>query len=590
MKSELPEIGKISPEIFKQVIYPRLGRRRPEVLVGPQSGVDVGVVDIGGGKVLISTTDPVFVVPQYGFERAAWFAVHILASDAVTSGIAPSYITFDLNLPLAMTREELQLLWGTIHDECDKLGMAVVTGHTGRYQGCDYPMVGGATVICIGERDKYVTPTMAGPGDRVIVTKGAAIEAAGLFAVTFRDHLAKRYGEPFAREAEQIFWQMSVVEDALTAVQVGVRDDGVTTMHDATECGVWGGLFEVARASGVGMVIDEDKIICQPVVRRICETFGIDPYRSISEGTLILTCRPHKAHEILARLSDKGIPASEVGEVVPGDEVRVSVDGRERALEHPEVDPFWGAFGAAAAKLLGDAGAEAEAGEELVHRATGEPQAAIARAPRFFGLYVCVGDAPLDQVVVTAQKAIAGGAGVIQLRSKSAAGAELFETAQALLEVTRERGVTLLINDRVDIALAVDADGVHLGQSDLPAAEARRLLGPERLLGVSARTRQQAEAAERAGADYLGFGPVFEARGTKVDAGAPVGLAALERMCRQTSLPVVAIGGIERANIAGVMAAGARGAAVISAVVGQPDEEEAARVLARACRDLDPDL
>ena len=134
--------------------------------------------------------------------------------------------------------------------------MAVVSGHTGRYEGCEYPMIGGATVIGIGPRDRYVTPDMAVPGDVVILTKGAAIEAAGLFAVTFPERVAQRYGEQAAREAEEIFWQMSVVEDALTAVEAGVREDGVTAMHDATECGVLGGLFEVARASGVGMTID----------------------------------------------------------------------------------------------------------------------------------------------------------------------------------------------------------------------------------------------------------------------------------------------------------------------------------------------
>src|SRR4030066_684557 len=113
-------------------------------------------------------------------------------------------------------------------------------------------MVGGATVIGIGPKDRYVTPTMARPGDTVLITKGAAIEAAGLFAVTFPQRVAERYGEKVAREAEEIFWQMSVVGGALTAVEVGVRENGVTSMHDATECGVWGGLFAVAPAWGVG--------------------------------------------------------------------------------------------------------------------------------------------------------------------------------------------------------------------------------------------------------------------------------------------------------------------------------------------------
>jgi hydrogenase expression/formation protein HypE len=351
VKAQMPAIGKVSSEIFDEVILPRLGRKRPEILVGPQHGVDVGVVDLGNGQVMVTTTDPIFVVPPYGWERSAWFAVHILASDAATSGIRPAYITMDLNLSLSMTRGDFEALWAVIHQECDKIGMAIIAGHTGRYEGCEYPMIGGATVIGIGPKDRYVTPTMARPGDTVLITKGAAIEAAGLFAVTFPQRVAEAYGEKAAREAEEIFWQMSVVEDALTAVEAGVRENGVTSMHDATECGVWGGLFEVAQASGVGMTIDKEKIIVQDPVRKVCDLFGIDPYTSISEGTLILTCRPHKAQEVVRRLGDKGILVSTVGEIVDARQgLRFFEHGKSRELVHPKVDPFWAAFGKAASE------------------------------------------------------------------------------------------------------------------------------------------------------------------------------------------------------------------------------------------------
>ncbi len=351
MSTELPAIGKISARVFEEVIRPQLGRKRADVVVGPQNGVDVGVVDIGNGQVMVATTDPIFVVPPYGWERSAWFAVNILASDAATSGIAPRYITLDLNLPLSTTREELEAMWGTIHRECDRIGMSIITGHTGRYEGCDFPMIGGATVLGIGPEDGYVTPTMARPGDRVLVTKGAAIEASGLFAVTFPDRVAAAHGKDLARRAEEIFWQMSVVDDALTAAAVGVRDDGVTAMHDATECGVWGGLAEIAQASGVGMIVDKDAIILQEAVAKVCDLFGIDPYTSISEGTLLITCRPHKAEEVRRRLEDAGIPTTIVGEVLDAAAgVRYTENGREHDLVHPEVDPFWAAFGRAASE------------------------------------------------------------------------------------------------------------------------------------------------------------------------------------------------------------------------------------------------
>lgn len=347
----MPVIGKVSSEIFDEVILPQLGCKHPEILVGPQHGVDVGVVDLGGGQVMVTTTDPIFVVPPYGWERSGWFAVHILASDAATSGIRPRYITMDLNLPMSIDRDGFEALWTVMHRECEKIGMAVLSGHTGRYEGCEYPMIGGATVIGIGPKDLYVTPNMARPGDVVIITKGAAIEAAGLFAVTFPQRVAQRYGEKTAREAEEIFWQMSVVEDALTAAEAGVRENGVTAMHDATECGVWGGLFEVAQASGVGMAIDKEKIIVQDAVRKVCDLFGIDPYSSISEGTLIIACRPHKAKEVVRRLGDKGIKAGMAGEIVNREKgMRIFEKGTSTELVHPKVDPFWSAFGKAASQ------------------------------------------------------------------------------------------------------------------------------------------------------------------------------------------------------------------------------------------------
>jgi hydrogenase expression/formation protein HypE len=342
--AEIPEIGKISPEIFNELIYPRLGARNEKILVGPQHGVDVGIVEIGG-KAVSLTTDPVFIVPEYGWERAAWFAIHILASDSVTSGLKPQMLTIDLNLPMEMTKKQLEVMWDTMHRECLKLGIAVVTGHTARYENCHYPMVGGATVIGIGNLDEYVTPRFAKAGDAIIVTKGPAIEATGILATMFPHLLEKEFGGSFSAHAGEVFYKMSVVEDALTAVAIGVRENGVTSLHDATECGVWGGLFEVAQAAHLGVRINKDKIVVEDTVLQICDYFKIDPYASISEGSLIISCRPHKADLIVQALARKNIKASIVGELTTEDKGMVLVEhGQERKLVHPIVDPFWKAF------------------------------------------------------------------------------------------------------------------------------------------------------------------------------------------------------------------------------------------------------
>jgi hydrogenase expression/formation protein HypE len=342
--SEMPEIGKISPEIFQELIYPRLGARNEKVIVGPQHGVDVGIVEIGN-KAVSFTCDPVFIVPEYGWERAAWFAIHIIASDSVTSGLKPAYLSIDLNLPMEMTKEQLTIMWDVIHKECVKMGINVITGHTARYENCHYPMVGGATIVGVGELDEYVTPKLARPGDNIIITKGPAIEASGIFATMFPQLLEKKFGAQFSGKAQNIFYKMSVVEDAMTAVGVGRRENGVTAMHDATECGIWGALFEMGQASGTGVRVEQEKIVVEDGVKEICEYFGIDPYASISEGTLVLTCRAHKAEAIVNALLKRGIKTSIVGELTKPEKGMVLVQGgKEKKLVHPIVDPFWKAF------------------------------------------------------------------------------------------------------------------------------------------------------------------------------------------------------------------------------------------------------
>jgi len=177
-----------------------------------------------------------------------------------------------------------------------------------------------------------------------------------------------------------------------------------------------------------------------------------------------------------------------------------------------------------------------------------------------------------------ADAAIRGGATAVQLRMKDDPARVILETARAVAALCRAAGVALILNDRVDVALASGADGVHVGQDDLPAAAARALLGAGPLLGVSAATPEEAVAAERAGADYLGVGAIY-ATSTKADAGAPVGPGRIGAIRRASGLPVVAIGGITPENAAAAIGAGAAGVAVITAVTLADDMVAATRRL-----------
>jgi len=180
-----------------------------------------------------------------------------------------------------------------------------------------------------------------------------------------------------------------------------------------------------------------------------------------------------------------------------------------------------------------------------------------------------------------ARLAIQGGADTIQFRQKTGPTRQMIETARAMRQVCQEAGATLIVNDRVDVALAAGAHGVHLGQEDFPLPLARQMLGPQAILGGSASSLEEAKKCLAQGADYVGFGPVFPTS-SKSDAGPVAGLILLGHVVEQIPLPVVAIGGIDAGNAPLVMAAGAHGVAVISAVCCQLDPAGATRQLRQA--------
>ena len=185
----------------------------------------------------------------------------------------------------------------------------------------------------------------------------------------------------------------------------------------------------------------------------------------------------------------------------------------------------------------------------------------------------------LQEVV---RESLDGGVTMLQLREKTLEEGAFLEEARALQALCRERHVPFIVNDNVDIARAMGADGVHVGQSDMEALDVRAKLGPDKIIGVSAQTVEQALAAEARGADYLGVGAVFHT-GTKADA-TDVSYETLKEICRAVKIPVIAIGGITRDNVGELAGSGICGVAVVSAIFAQPDIERATRELGAAVR------
>jgi thiamine-phosphate pyrophosphorylase len=176
--------------------------------------------------------------------------------------------------------------------------------------------------------------------------------------------------------------------------------------------------------------------------------------------------------------------------------------------------------------------------------------------------------------------AVAGGVTMVQLREKEATTRDFLELARAVKAMLAGRGVPVIVNDRADVALAAEADGLHVGQKDMPLADARRLLGPDKLIGLSVANEEQMRRPDAGAADYLGVGPLY-LQDTKSDVSTPLGPAGFAALRAMTRLPVVAIGGLKPGNSADVVTAGADGLAVVSALMGADDPTAAARSFRR---------
>src|SRR5262245_22520316 len=226
--SSSPALGKLAPDAFERLVAPHLGGGRPEILVGPRLGYDNAIVKIGAGRVMAITTDPISLIPALGAGASARLACHLLASDAWTSGIPPAFAACSFQLPPSFSDDTLAEYLGAMHAEWERLGIAVVAGHTGRYEGCDLSIIGAGTLIGLGDEGRYISPAFVQPGDRIVVTKGCAIEATAIAARLFPKRLLGTLDEEGLERARAFLDRVSVVEDCRALVQVGVRDRGVT--------------------------------------------------------------------------------------------------------------------------------------------------------------------------------------------------------------------------------------------------------------------------------------------------------------------------------------------------------------------------
>ncbi|OLE90648.1 MAG: hypothetical protein AUF79_09420 [Crenarchaeota archaeon 13_1_20CM_2_51_8] len=341
-------LGKPSPNFLRNVIYTNLGAQRSELLVGPTFGVDNAIYRIGPERVLVATTDPLSYLPSLGPRASAWLSVHLLASDLTTCGFSPQFGLLDFNLPPGLSDYNFARYWDSFSEECRKLGVSIIGGHTGRYPGIDYSIIGGGVAMAIVPRNRYLTSAMANDGDDIILTKGAAIETTAVLTRAFSRTVKKALGRKLFEKAWSYLGKVSTVDEALIASSVGVRGQGVTAMHDATEGGVIAGIFELATASKLGATVDLEEILVSEETLQLCHLFHLDPLVSLSEGSLIIASLPSKTKTILDKLISQLIPAKVVGRLTSKHQGYKAVNRKgTRSFRYPIFDPYWKAYSSA---------------------------------------------------------------------------------------------------------------------------------------------------------------------------------------------------------------------------------------------------
>ncbi|MCX7987566.1 MAG: AIR synthase family protein [Bacteroidales bacterium] len=342
------KLGKIASDDFRNIISGRCGRTRTNLIAPSSFGVDVAVVEIGNGLAMALTSDPLSLIPTLGLRESAWLSVHILANDMATTGFAPQYAQMVLNLPPSLSLKDFETYWMYIHEFCNEIGITITGGHTGFIEGQNSTIAGGATFITIAHTDEIILSSGAREGDIILMTKSAAMVSTAILAMSFPQTVGQQLGQDVYDKLTALFYQTSSLREALLVKQI---PDAITAMHDVTEGGILGAVFEMSSASNKGCVVKYESIPVLPEQQALCQLFQLDPCRIIGAGSMLMTCRPDKVQHVIDLLKRNDISCSIIGEILPEDKGKwLQQDGKQFPLFYQETDPYWAAFFSALSK------------------------------------------------------------------------------------------------------------------------------------------------------------------------------------------------------------------------------------------------
>ena len=322
--------GKLPPAVLQSVVLSRLGATRSDVLVHASLGEDSAVIDFGDWVCVVST-DPITGAAR----NAGWLSVHISCNDVAANGAEPVGVLPTLLLPEGTTAEGIRRTMAEIDAAASELGVEVLGGHTEITPGLAN-MIISTTAIGKARKHAYVTSAGARPGDDILMSKYAGLEGTSILASDLAAVLEPRVGPATLARARELIRQISVVREGLLAAR-----RGATALHDTTEGGVLGALYEMAEASQIGLEVWPEAIPVLPETRAICEVFAADPLRLISSGTMLAAAPAGQG--LVAVLAEEGLKATVIGRALPPTAGRwlVHADGRREPLLPPERDELW---------------------------------------------------------------------------------------------------------------------------------------------------------------------------------------------------------------------------------------------------------
>lgn len=304
-------LGKLPPELLEALVVDRTGASDPRVLQGPAYGEDTAAIQLEE-SVLVVNSDPL----SLAVERLGTLGVTVAANDVAASGGSPEWLTTVLFLP-DEDEAVLDELTRQLDEQARTLDVAIVGGHTEYTPALERPML---VATCVGLADRYIPTGGARPGDRIVLTKGAAIEATAILATDFRDSLS--LPESVFESAETFFEDISVVADA------AVVSAYASAMHDPTEGGLIDGLLEMAVASGVCLDVEADAIPIRTETEALCRAAGVDPLRTFGSGALLATVPSEATTAVADELAEQGIDSAVIGTVQAADDPSVELDGQ----------------------------------------------------------------------------------------------------------------------------------------------------------------------------------------------------------------------------------------------------------------------